>query len=254
MRDLPPHQIEAISVNHNTSAYMELMLRSLFVRHPAGLNFSVTILDNASQDGLAGLSAYAGRKQVQLLPSGFSTATMNNSHGEILRQFVLDRSHCTHYLFLDADVCFVEDRTLHTMLAELEQAPGAFGVGPRISWDGVDEIPAAVRQANPDICDARLHPCCALVRNTPLFRHVVEEIGLSCVKYLWAEREEYLDTFKLMTMVMRTHGLVHILSSKLIMHFFCTSYDWDDEATREHKQRVRDRLLGELREQDAAAI
>ena len=127
MQYLPPHHIEAVSVNHNTSPYMELMLRSLFARHPAGLNFSVTILDNASQDDLAGLSAYAARKQVQILPSGFTTATMNNSHGEVLRRFVLDRPNCTHYLFLDADVCFVEDRTLHTMLAELEQAQGTFG-------------------------------------------------------------------------------------------------------------------------------
>jgi hypothetical protein len=250
MQELPRHQIEAVSVNHNTSPYMELMLRSLFARHPSGLNISLTILDNASQDDLASLSAYAARKQVPLLPSGFTTATLNNSHGEVLRRFVLDHPSCTHYLFLDADVCFVEDRTLHTMLIELEQAHDAFGIGPRMSWDGVEEIPAAVRQANPDICDARLHPGCALVRNTPLFRRVVEQVGFSCAKYLWAEREEYLDTFKLMTMVMRTHGLAHIFSSKLILHFFCTSYDWDDEATRQHKQRTRDKLLGELRTQD----
>jgi hypothetical protein len=253
MQNLPAHQIEAISVNHNTSPYMELMLRSLLTRHQSGLNMSVTILDNASQDDMTGLSAYAARKQVPLLPSGFTTATMNNSHGEVLRRFVLDHPNCTHYLFLDADVCFVEDGTLHTMLAELEQAPGAFGIGPRMSWDGVEEIPAAVRQANPDICDARLHPGCALVRNTPLFRQVVESVGFSCAKYLWAEREEYLDTFKLMTIVMRTHGQPHVFSSKLILHFFCTSYDWDDEATRLHKQSVRDRLLGELRAQDNAA-
>jgi hypothetical protein len=251
MQQLPAHQIEAVSVNHNTSPYMELMLRSLFARHPDSLNMSVTIVDNASQDDMANLRAYAARKQVQLLPSGFTTTTMNNSHGEVLRRFVLDRPHCTHYLFLDADVCFVEDRTLHMMLIELEQASDAFGIGPRMSWDGVEEIPMAVRQANPDICDARLHPCCALVRNTPLFRRVVEQIGFSCAKYLWAEREEYLDTFRLMTMVMRTHGLAHVFSSKLILHFFCTSYDWDDEATRLHKQRIRDRLLGELRAQEA---
>jgi hypothetical protein len=211
----------------------------------------VTVFDNASRDDITELRAYAARKQVQLLSSGFTTATVNNSHGEILRRFVLDRSYCTHYLFLDADVCFIADRTLHTMMTELEQAPGAFGIGPRMSWDGVAEIPTAVRQANPDICDARLHPCCALVRNTPLFRRVVEEVGLSCARYLWAEHEEYLDTFKLMTMVMHTHGLAHILSSRLVLHFFCTSYDYDDAATRQHKQRVRDRLLGELRAQDA---
>jgi hypothetical protein len=254
MQDLPPHYIEAVSVNHNTSRYMELMLRSLFARHPAQLDLAVTVFDNTSRDDMAELRAYAERKHIRLLPSGFTTSTAYNSHGEILRRFVLDRSDCTHYLFLDTDVCFVEDRTLHTMMAELERAPGTFGIGPRMSWDGVAEIPAVVRQANPDICDARLHPCCALVRNTPLFRRVVEEVGLSCARYLWAEREEYLDTFKLMTIVMRTHGLAHILSSRLVLHFFCTSYEYDDEATRQHKQRVRDRLLGELRAQDSAEM
>src|SRR5687768_4949668 len=98
MQNLPTHQIEAISVNHNTSPYMELMLRSLFARHSAGLNISVTILDNTSQDDMTGLSAYAARKQVQLLPSGFTTATMNNSHGQVLRRFVLDHPNCSHYL------------------------------------------------------------------------------------------------------------------------------------------------------------
>jgi hypothetical protein len=117
-----------------------------------------------------------------------------------------------------------------------------------MSWDGLQEIPLEVRQANPDICDARLHPCCALIANTPLFRQVVELIGLSCARYLWAEREEYLDTFKLMTRVMQTHGLRHILSSALVQHFFAVSYDWDTAETIAHKARMRDQRLAALRQ------
>ena len=242
-----PHHIAAVSVNHNTSAYMELMLRSLFARHQAGVSLSLTIFDNASTDDMRGLRSYATQVHVPIAPSGFSLTTEYNSHGDVLRRFVLDHPNCTHYLFLDADVCFIEANTLLTMLANLERNPTLFGIGPRMSWDGITEIPMAVRQSNPDICDARLHPCCALIPNTPLFRSVVEVIGFACVKYLWAEREEYLDTFKLMTRVMHTHGLHHTLSSALIQHFFCVSYEWDSAETQRHKTEMRDQRLAELR-------
>jgi hypothetical protein len=250
---LSPHHIEAVTVNHNTSRYMELMLRSLFARHPSSVDLSLTVFDNASHDDMAGLRAYAQSQKIPIIQSGFTTETENNSHGEVLRRFVLEHPDCTHYLFLDADVCFLQDNTLHVMLEELEGNAEAFGIGPRMSWDGVDEIPEEARTANPDICDTRLHPCCALVKNTRTFKHVVEEIGLSCVRYLWADGEEYLDTFKLMTKVMKTHGLKHIISSKMVLHFFCVSYVW--EPTRhwnELKAQRRDALLKELREHNGS--
>jgi GT2 family glycosyltransferase len=246
--------IEAVSVNHNTSAYMELMLRSLFACHPAGLPLSLTIYDNASQDDRTGLATYSAERGVPLVPSGFNTEEGNNSHGEILRRFVLTHPDCTHYLFLDADVVFLEPHTLGTMLEELERAPDAFAIGPRLSVDGRTEISMEARRANPDICDARLHPCCALVRNTPLFRRVVDLIGLSCVKYLWAEREEYLDTFKLMTRVMQTHEQRHIFSSAMVLHFFAVSYPWDTEAANQIKARMRDERLAELRSRRTPAM
>ena len=37
---------------------------------------------------------------------------------------------------------------------------------------------------------SRLHPCFAIVQNTTLVGQVAENIGFSCVKYLWASREE----------------------------------------------------------------
>ena len=52
------------------------------------------------------------------------------------------------------------------------------------------------------------------------------------------------DTLGLMTSVMKTHGLGHLLSSAMVFHFFSVSYDarWMEDKTA----RCRE-LLGELR-------
>ncbi len=77
---------------------------------------------------------------------------------------------------------------------------------------------------------------------------MVKEIGLSCVKYLWAEGEEHFDTFKLMTKVMKTHGSKHIISSKMVLHFFCVSYVWEPtQHWNEAKDQRRDELIKEFR-------
>lgn len=246
LENLPDHLIKAIAVNHNTSAYMELMVRSLLGRHPqdSGLHFSLHIFDNASQDDMTDLESYAESKGIPITQSGFSTQTRHNSHGEVLSRFVLENLESTHYLFLDSDVCFLEDLTLNSMLVELENTPNAFGIGARMSWDGDEEIPEDNWKANPDIYLDRLHPCCALVKNSPVFRKVVEEVGLSCVQYLWAGADEYLDTFKLMTKVMKTHGLIHIISTKMVMHFFNVSYVWEPtQHLIEAKAERRDQYL-----------
>jgi hypothetical protein len=230
------------------------MLRSLFTHHPSGLNLSLTVFDNASTDDRSTLLAFLENQGLVLVQSGFTTQTLNNSHGEIQSRFVFDHPDCTHYLFLDADVCFLEDNTLHTMLDELEANPEAFGIGPRMSWDGIDKIPEEARKDNPDICDTRLHPCCALVKNTALFRSIVGEVGLGSAKILWAEREEFLDTFKLMTKVMKTHGLMHLISSKMVLHFFCVSYLREPtKHWNEAKARRRDELLGIYRHAETTA-
>jgi hypothetical protein len=230
---------------------MELMLRSLFAHHPGEINLSLTVLDNASTDDMSGLNAYVKSKGLSIQQTGFTTNTRNNSHGEILGKFVLDHPDCTHYLFLDADVCFLEENTIGVLLKELEERDEAFGIGPRMSWDGAEEIPQDARTDNPDICDARLHPCCALVKNTPLFHLIVREVGLSSAQYLWAEGEEIFDTFKLMTKVMKTHGLKHVISSQMVLHFFCVSYVWEPtKHWNEAKSRRRDELLSKYREQN----
>ena len=244
---LPEHRIEAVAVNHNTSAYMELMLRSFYHFHAGPYNLKMTIFDNDSQDGCQPLQDFAAQMGVAWQQSGFGIETANNSHGDVLRSFVLARPDCTHYLFLDADVVFLEADTLGTMLRELQTAPDAFGIGARMSWDGLSEIPREVTDGNPDVYSGRLHPCCALAKNTPVFRLAVEEVGMMCADLRWAERSEYLDTFKLLTKVMRTHGLRHIRSRAMVQHFFCVSYDWDEAELRLRKQAERDRKLAEFR-------
>jgi hypothetical protein len=246
------HYIGAATVNHNTSLYVELMLRSLFATHSLDLDLSITVFDNASEDDAAGLCAYAEKMGVPIVQSGFTTKTQNNSHGEILRRFVLERPDCTHYLFLDADACFVQEDTIDVMLGELEACDDAFGVGARMAdWGGEQELAEEYREK---AYYCRLHPFCALVKNTDVFRRVVDEIGLSCVNYLWAEDEEYLDTFMLMTRVMRTHGLRHILSCKMVIHFFSVSYDWNAEDVVELKERRRDELLRKFRKYEPDQI
>ena len=59
---------------------------------------------------------------VPIVPSGFTTQSENNSHGEILRQFTLDPARATadYPLFLDADVCFTQAGTIRRLLDALD--------------------------------------------------------------------------------------------------------------------------------------
>jgi len=235
--------IQSVVVNHNTSKYTELMLRSLFARHPSDLDMSIIILDNNSQDDRTQLESCARRKDVPIIPSGYEIKMKWNSHGEILSKFVLEHPNCTYYLFLDADTCFIEDNTIDTMIEELEKDANAFGTAPRITSNGDTEIEPVYWEK---IYASRLHPCCALVKNTAVFRDVIGAIGLSCVQYLWAEGEEYLDTFELASKVMKTHGKRHLLSSKMVLHFFSVSYDWEPQPVMKHKTELRDKYLEKL--------
>ena len=128
-------RIEAVVVNHNTSAYTELMLRSLIQHHPQRKNLALTVYDNDSQDGSQALQEFARSEGMTWQGSGFPIGTVNNSHGDVLRRFVIEHPDCTHYLFLDADVVFLEENTIFTMLQELENTPDAFGIGEDLQED-----------------------------------------------------------------------------------------------------------------------
>lgn len=240
--------IAAALVNHNTSAYAELAIRSLFVNNP-GLPISLTVYDNGSTDDRSGMLAAADQYGASVVASGWPIETPGNSHGEVLRRFTLDPVHrdSEHLLFLDADICFTQPGVVASLLALLSSHPDAFGVGPRMSWDGETPMPAEL-QANRSLYLDRLHPCCALVSNTPTFRRVAEHIGFSCARMLLADHEDFFDTFELMTRVMRTHGLRHVIDDDaLIMHAFAVSYPDESSPLLPEKEARRDRWLSIMR-------
>jgi hypothetical protein len=56
-----------------------------------------------------------------------------------------------------------------------------------------------------------------------------------------------------MTRVMGTHGLQHIRSSKMVMHFFCVSYNGDSDEMKAQKARQRDERLHDRRDRQRHA-
>ncbi|MCX6015733.1 MAG: hypothetical protein NT020_09145 [Chloroflexales bacterium] len=95
--------ITAISVNHNTSAYMELMLRSFDATHDPNLITAWALYDNASHDDTTALLAYAQQRGTPLRQSGYGTDTAFNSHGHVLRHGIRTHPDSDYYLLLDAD-------------------------------------------------------------------------------------------------------------------------------------------------------
>jgi hypothetical protein len=248
-------RIAAVTVNHNTSLYTELLLRSLFATHPpaAELGLELTVLDNASEDDTATLRAYAATVGVPVRQSGFATHTERNSHGEVLRRFVLDHPQATHYLFLDTDTVFAQPNAIGIMADELDAAPEeVFGAGPRMGypWMPGEEIPAAMFAA---VYERRLHPFCALFRNTPLFRRVAAEIGFHPYRALLTEGDRYLDTGEMLSVAMRAFGYRALRADVLVGHCFAVSYDAYGEGYLAHRAQRRDALLQGLRARGGAA-
>lgn len=105
-------------VNHNTSAFAELAIRSLFANN-SEYPLDLVVYDNDSNDAdLADLQALTRRLGVPFRASGFPIDTANNSHGEILGRFVLDPAtrDADYLLFLDSDICFTRPGVLTQLL------------------------------------------------------------------------------------------------------------------------------------------
>lgn len=257
--------IEAVVVNHNTSSFTELCLRSLFATHLETLDIAVTVMDNQSQDDTSALRAYTADQTIPFVQTGFTTESVNNTHGEVLRAFVLSHPDPQYYLLLDTDICFLQTDTLLTMQNELDADPNLFAMQPRMTVNGIDELPGSGWQINigspidlqasiagqptetfHGLLQPRCHPGCALIKNSPAFRRVVEHIGFSTA-WLFGETlpmRGFYDTFALLCLVMKTHELGYALSTTLVQHLFSVSYN--DEAI-DWKQRVVNEKLALLR-------
>jgi hypothetical protein len=232
-------------VNHNTSAFAELAIRSLFANN-ADYPLDLIVYDNNSSDaGLPALRALTRHLGISFAPSGFPIDTPHNSHGEILGRFALDPTSrdATYLLFLDSDVCFTAPGLLSQLRHALDSDSAAFGAGPLLTWDGETEI----TPRDSSLYTSRLHPCCALVRNDDLLRDVVTHTGFTAANVIWADHTEYADTFAMATRTMRTHGMHHVLVDVPIAHAFEMSYIGEAEALRTVKEQRRDRWLAHFR-------
>ena len=261
-------RILGVTVTHDSSDFVELMLRTLFLTNDAGsLGLTLTVLDNSSGDAhRARLEAYLAAHDISITPTGFAHYIAAEQHGSALTNFVRAHPGCTHYLFLDADMWFVETDTIATMLGELQAAsPDRFAVQARIYgyylgrvYEGRDGIPGTnywddkpeawpIEFENRHYKNryaTRLSPVCSLIANTPLFRRVVETVGLGQAIRFGVGEVVYHYTFSLMTHIMGTHGQEFLVSSKRVNHFGQTTY-----LSSERPPRDRDCafLLEELR-------
>jgi hypothetical protein len=251
MRTLATSRVEACVVNHNTSEFAELALRTLVATHQQRLatgQLHVTVVDNHSTDaGLSDLVAAANELGATFQRSRWPAAsTPVNSHGDVLRDFVAAHDQATHVFFVDADVVFTSPDPLGVMLAEMQEGRDVWAVQARFQWDEDKQGPGASLdiwaghheqlwvgigrrpvQSFPGQHKRRCNPACTLVANTPVFRSVAEIIGLSAGVVLSADEEMagFADTLGLASLAMRTHNLRYVLSAVTVGHHSGVSYD-----------------------------
>jgi hypothetical protein len=256
-------RVQVVTVNHGTSAYADLLFRSLIAHHRLGPDLSILLLDNDSGD--VERLDWAKEFGVEIRPSGYSLEAAVTTHGEILRDAVLAEPDCDAYLFVDSDVCFTADDTIGTMAAELAADPTLFAV--EAGWahedgtlfghsapTGTSRIRESVRFEGADWCDPyefdigygdRVHPFCALVRNDAPFRTTVTELGLSPAVTYCVRGALFFDTLGLLTQVMKTHGRTWRRSSRSVIHFGNASWQSTPE---DGKAARRDALLHTYRQ------
>ena len=268
-----PSRIEACIVNHETSPFAELALRSFAHRHrrpPADLNVSLTIVDNHSQDeGFGDLETAAAEFGVPIVRSRWPAREARcNTHGDVLRDFVLDHRETDMFLFLDADIIFDEPGTVWTMAEELRSAADLWavqardhrietdvGAGESLNiWQGRPEDLWVAIGEPPDEPivgrhKRRCHPFCTLVRNSDVFLSVAEVVGLSAAVTISQDEHVagFADTLGMASLVLATHQLRYLLSAASVTHFGGVTH-LPAATETEPKLRVCRRLLGRYRQ------
>jgi hypothetical protein len=265
-------RIEACIVNHNTSEFAELAVRTLAATHEEWLSsdrLGVTVVDNHSNDqGVMDLKAVCSQLDVGFCKSAWPAAEAPvNTHGDVLRDFVAVHEKATHFLFVDADVYFLTQNTVGTMLTELTNRPDAWAMQARFAWaekhrgrgssltieaGPTQQLTACIDGASVGPFSGpykpRCHPALALVPNTPIFRKTADIIGLSAAVIIAADPSTagFADTFGLTTLVMQTHSLRHALSEVTVGHYYGVSYE-DSNQPADGKIDDCRRRLAELR-------
>ncbi len=246
------HGVRTVVVNHNTSRYTEVALRSLLALN-RDLAFDLTVLDNGSTDETAPLFEWARRHGVQVQQSGFTTSEPANTHGEVLGAFVLASPPGAFFLFLDPDICFLHAHTIALMRDRLQGNPDLFAVQAEMRLfvteamglhpqprSYIEQADGSRRRLFP-----RPHPFCLMVRDSRQFRAVVEHVGLSTATRHAASPElgGSYDTFGLAAAAMRTHDLSWAIAGGPVLHYAQAAERRDpDDLMRMKDEDCRRRL------------
>ncbi len=259
-------ELEACIVNHNTSAFAELALRSFAAMHPAdrpSTSSRLWIIDNHSEDGVAELEAAAAQLGAAFIMSRWPAGEARvNTHGDVLRDFVLAHQDADYFLFLDADVMFDHPNTVWTMIDELDAAPpevwaiqaryhwieANVGAGASLDvWSGHHQRIWASVEAPPEgffegLHKPRCNPFCAVIRNSDVFLRVATTLGLSASVVISQDETVggFADTLGLASLALATHGLRYELSSMAVTHFAgVTHLDPEEEIVPKRRECAR---------------
>jgi glycosyltransferase involved in cell wall biosynthesis len=258
--------VEAVIVNHNTSLFAELALRSLVASVDQGkdvCDLHITVVDNHSTDDTSTLRDVIDATGATFELSRWPAVEGGpNTHGDVLRDFVLAHPGADYFLFVDSDIDWESPAAVQTMIAELDADPTRWAVQARFtsaeaketdssldiwagrefktqlvdwSWDPDSKVPVE------GTIHRRVHPGATLVRNTALFRGVADHVGFSSLVVIAADPEMggFHDTFGMASAVHRAAGFEYALSAVRVHHFFMASYDKVHVAAREWDCRQR---------------
>lgn len=253
------NSIKAIIINHNTSKYTELALRSLFNKNKNLSNLSISVYDNNSTDNTSRLEKFLKYKKIPIIRTKYNINTPGNSHGIILKDFILSNQTCDYYLFMDSDIVFIEQDTIRTMLEEQKRNNNNFAIMAESDTEGIRHYfkntegqkkknvyvdyhykgkwdkgkwanGKQISVVNYSIPEKnRCHPFCTLIKNTPLFQQLVKKFGLSAKISSEYTGGRFWDTLDLITDIMSTHKLNYLVSSKKVYHFYCASYNSNEK-------------------------
>jgi hypothetical protein len=271
----PMKAVEAVIVNHNTSVYAELALRSLRHVEDGQVPLNITIMDNHSTDDTRALLAAASALDARFETSRWPAAeAQRNTHGDVLRDFVMSRRDVDAFLFVESDICFLTKASVSKMVKEL-QAPDTWAIQARLiatqrhtSEELVAMTLAYQRRGRqiglksqlfgprggeiealiPETMHwatimPRCHPGGALVRNDEVLQRTARYIGFAQVWSWSSDRylEGFGDTLGMVSQVMRTHGRRYAYSETSVLHF------WHGTRTATDPDVRALRLLHELR-------
>lgn len=266
--------VTAVVVNHNTSRFAEIAVRSLaLAAERAGSPVQITVVDNHSTDDTGDLrtavAECAADWELSRWPAGAQTLT---THGDVLRDFVLARPTAAGFLFVESDICFHQPDALAVMVRELAGEPEAWAVQARLLTgrmagaatfrenllrkrrpiestttlvvENDEGVVSTARMRHVGRRMPRCHPGTALIRNSEPFQLAARHLGLSAA-WNWSNDlglGGLNDTLSLVSQAMRTHRYRHLISSAAVTHFW--------HGTRAGFTPYHQRLVDHLRDGD----